>query len=219
MSTFTLAISCLTTFNLPWFMDLTFQVPMQYCSLQHQTLLPSPVTSTAGCCFCFDSISSFFLELFLNIIYSYLVLHFILNIMFGCAGSSSLYRLFSSCSEPGLLSLRVCPSHCGVFSCCGVWAPGWAGSGVVAPGLYCTGSGVVEHGLYGSGMWDLPGARIEPMTPALAGGFVTAGPPGKSMERLSLSLHSYWGEGKWHEYPSNVDKYNEGKGLPWWLRW
>ena len=29
-------------------MDLTFQVPMQYCSVQHQTLLPSPVTSTAG---------------------------------------------------------------------------------------------------------------------------------------------------------------------------
>ena len=32
MSTFTLAISCLTTSNLPLFMDLTFQVPMQYCS-------------------------------------------------------------------------------------------------------------------------------------------------------------------------------------------
>ena len=47
--TFTLAISCLTTFNLPWFMDLTFQVPMQYCYLQHWTLLPSPVTSTTGC--------------------------------------------------------------------------------------------------------------------------------------------------------------------------
>ena len=30
---FTLAISCLTTSNLPWFMDLTFQVPMKYCSL------------------------------------------------------------------------------------------------------------------------------------------------------------------------------------------
>ena len=66
MSTFTLAISCLTTSNLPWFMDLTFQVPMQYCSLQHQTLLPSPVTSTTGCCFCFGSISSSFLELFLQ---------------------------------------------------------------------------------------------------------------------------------------------------------
>jgi len=66
MSTLTLAISCLTTSNLPWFMDLTFQVPMQYCSLQHQTLLPSPITSTTGYCFCFGSIPSFFLELFLH---------------------------------------------------------------------------------------------------------------------------------------------------------
>ena len=66
MSTFTLAISCLTTSNLPWFMDLTFQVPMKHCSLQHWTLLLSPVTSTTGCCFCFDSIPSFFLELFLH---------------------------------------------------------------------------------------------------------------------------------------------------------
>ena len=56
----------LTTYNLPWFMDLTFQVPMQYWSLQHQALLPSPVTSTNGHCFCFESISSFFLELFLH---------------------------------------------------------------------------------------------------------------------------------------------------------
>ena len=39
MLMFTLAISCLTTSNLPQFMDLTFQVPMQYCSLQHWTLL------------------------------------------------------------------------------------------------------------------------------------------------------------------------------------
>ena len=66
MMTFTLAIFCLTTSNLPWFMDLTFQVPMQYCSLQHWTLLPSPITSTSGCCFCFGSIPSFFLELFLH---------------------------------------------------------------------------------------------------------------------------------------------------------
>ena len=47
-------------------MDLTFHIPMQYCSLQHQTLLPSPVTSTTGCCFCFGSVSSFFMELFLH---------------------------------------------------------------------------------------------------------------------------------------------------------
>ena len=65
MSMFTLAISCLTTSNLPWFMVLTFQVPMQYCSLQHWTLLSPPVTSTTGCHFCFGSASSFLLELFL----------------------------------------------------------------------------------------------------------------------------------------------------------
>ena len=63
---FTLAIACLTTSNLLWFMDLTFQVPMHYWSLQRRTLLPSPVTFTAGCCLCFGSVSSFFLELFLH---------------------------------------------------------------------------------------------------------------------------------------------------------
>ena len=66
MSTFSLAIFHLTTSNLPWFMDLTFQVHMQYCSLQHQTLLLSPVTSTAGYWFCIGSIPLFFLELFIH---------------------------------------------------------------------------------------------------------------------------------------------------------
>ena len=51
MCMFTLAISCLTTSNLPLFMDLKFQVPVQYCSLYHRTWLPSSVTSTTGCCF------------------------------------------------------------------------------------------------------------------------------------------------------------------------
>ena len=66
MSMFTLAISSLTTSNLPWFMNLTFQVPMQYWYLWHWTLLPLPVTSTTGCCFLFGSISSLLLELFLH---------------------------------------------------------------------------------------------------------------------------------------------------------
>ena len=64
MSTFYLAISCLTTSNLPWFMDLVFQVPMQYSSLQHQTSLPSPATSTTGIAFalalCLHSFWSYF---------------------------------------------------------------------------------------------------------------------------------------------------------------
>ena len=66
MSVFTIAISCLNTFNLPWFMNLIFQVPMQYWPLPHQTLFLSPDSSTAECCFCFGSVSSFFVELFLH---------------------------------------------------------------------------------------------------------------------------------------------------------
>ena len=65
MSMFTLAIPCLTTSNLPWFMDLRFQVPVKYCSLQHWTLRSPPDTSTTGCCLLFGSASSCFLELFL----------------------------------------------------------------------------------------------------------------------------------------------------------
>ena len=37
---------------------LTFQVPMQYCTLQHWTLLLSPVPSTTECCFWFGFILS-----------------------------------------------------------------------------------------------------------------------------------------------------------------
>ena len=59
MSVFSLAISCLTTSNLPSYMNLTFQVPRQYCSLQHQTLLLPPVTSIAECCSCLGWATSY----------------------------------------------------------------------------------------------------------------------------------------------------------------
>ena len=50
--------------NLPGFMDQwMFQVPMQYCSLQHQTLLSPPDTSTNELCFRFGPAFSLFLEL------------------------------------------------------------------------------------------------------------------------------------------------------------
>ena len=57
---FTLAISCLTTSNLPLFMDLTFQVPMQYCSLQHWTYVPSPGTFLSLGVVSFHSFWSYF---------------------------------------------------------------------------------------------------------------------------------------------------------------
>ena len=65
---FTLAISCLPTSNLPRFMDLTFQVAMEYWFLQHWTLLPSLVTSLTGfVCFFFF----FALALSLHCFWSY----------------------------------------------------------------------------------------------------------------------------------------------------
>ena len=38
---------------------------------------------------------------------------------------------------------------------------------------------VAEHRLSSCGAWDLPRARIEPWSPALAGRLLTTGPPGK----------------------------------------
>ena len=108
MSTFTLAISCLTTSNLPWFMDLTFQVPMHRCSLQHQTLLLSPVTSTTGCSFCFCSLPSFFLELFLH----WSPVAYWAPTDLGSSSSSVLFFAFSYCSwgSQGKNTEVVC--HC-----------------------------------------------------------------------------------------------------------
>jgi len=63
MSVFTLAFSWLAPSNLPYLMGLTFQVPMQYCSLQHWTVLSPPDTYTAEPHFHFGPASSFFLKL------------------------------------------------------------------------------------------------------------------------------------------------------------
>ena len=96
MLTFTLAISCLKTSNLPWFMELTFQVPMQYCSLQHWTLLLSPATPTTG----------YFLLLWLH--------PFIL--------SGVISPLISSCIlgtyQPGEFLFQCPISYCFAFSYC-----------------------------------------------------------------------------------------------------
>ena len=69
MLMFTLGISCLTTSNIPWFMDLLSQIPMQYYSSQHWTLLSAPDTSTTGHHFCFDPTASFSLELLVVVLH------------------------------------------------------------------------------------------------------------------------------------------------------
>ena len=75
----TLAISCLTMSNLPWFMYLTVQIPMQYCSLQHWTLVSPPDTSTTEHHSCFGPAVSFLLELLEIALHSSPVAHWTLS--------------------------------------------------------------------------------------------------------------------------------------------
>ena len=68
-------------------------------------------------------------------------------LFFGCAGSSLLHGLFSSCGEWELLSSCITQvSHCGGRSYCGEQALGHVGSAVAVPRLQSTSSVVVAHG-------------------------------------------------------------------------
>ena len=71
-------------------------------------------------------------------------------------------------------------SHCSGFSSCGAQVPGAQAAAVEAPGLQRVGSGVMVRGLQLLHvMWNLPRPGIKPVSPALAGGFLTTRPPGK----------------------------------------
>ena len=75
-------------------MDLTFQFPMQYCSLQYQTLFSPLNTSTTGCCLCFDLASSLFLELLVIALCSFPVAYWTPSDL---AGGGSFSGLISFC--------------------------------------------------------------------------------------------------------------------------
>ena len=88
-----------------------------------------------------------------------------------------------------VLGLRFCAR---AFSSCGKWGPLFI---TVRGSLTITASLVVEHRLQtrcGSRaqllrvMWDLPRPGLEPVSPALAGGFSTTVPPGKPNNFLKL---------------------------------
>ena len=105
MLRFTLAISCLASSNLPWFMDLTFQVPMQYCSLQHQTLLSPPDTSDTEHRFCFGTVASLILELFVIALCSSSVAIWTPSDLGG--SSSSVISFLSSHTAHEILTARI----------------------------------------------------------------------------------------------------------------
>ena len=102
---------------------------------------------------------------------------------YGCTGSLLLRGLSLVAASRGYSSLRCAGSRHAGFSICGTWAQQlWLAA--------------LEHRLSSCGtqaqlllsMWDLPGAGIKPVSPALAGRFLTTEPPGKSCTPSSSSI-------------------------------
>ena len=97
------------------------------------------------------------------------------SFIFSCAGSSLLLGAFSGCGEWGLffiaaprllivwlLLLHSTGSGLLGFSSCSTWAQSWCRAWLL------------------QGLCDLPGPGIKPVSPALAGRFLSTMPPGKS---------------------------------------
>ena len=133
----------------------------------------------------------YLLFFFLSKAFIYLLFFkFIYLFIFGCIGSSLPCMGFLQLRRAGAaLPCGAQASHCGSFSCCGAQALGAWASVVVARRLSGCGSWALECRLssYGSrdqllhSMWDLPGPELEPVSPALAGGFLNTVPPRKSL--------------------------------------
>ena len=104
-------------------------------------------------------------------------------------------QAFSSCCERGLLFVAMCRLLIAVASLV-------AEHGLQARGLQQLWLAALERRLSSCGtgaqlpcgLWDLPGPGIEPVSPALAGGFLTTAPPGKSqiyfLRRTVPAFHS-----------------------------
>ena len=91
-------------------------------------------------------------------------------LLFAVLGLHCCALAFSSCGEQGLIAFHQL--LIAVVSC-GVWT--------------------LEHGLSSCvqalllrGMWNLPGPRIKPMSPTLAGRFLTTGLPGLFQNPFSM---------------------------------
>ena len=105
------------------------------------------------------------------------------SLSFGKAGSSLLCGLFSSCGDRGYSLYVVCRllaettslvSELGLRGMCGLQWSQHVGSVVAAPRLQSPGSAVVAAQAQSlCRMWDLLDPGIEPVSPALAGGFFT----------------------------------------------
>ena len=126
-------------------------------------------------------------------IYIYIYIYNLLSYLFWavlclyCCMQTAVF-IFSSMESIGYPSCCVQVSHCGGFSCCKAWAPGFVGFNTVVCGLSTSASWALEHRFNSFGtwaqflhsLWDLPGPGFELMSLALTGGFFTTEPPGNS---------------------------------------
>ena len=125
---------------------------------------------------------------------------FILHLfIFGSAGSLLPCRLFS-CGEQGLLSsCDAWACHCSGFPVAEHGLKGLHASAVAVGELSSCSSWALEHRLNGCGAraqlllggWNLLGSGIKYVSPALAGGFLTTGPPGKPTQHSLNVLNQY----------------------------
>ena len=148
----------------------------------YETPLP-PVGANFGskCCVLYAKVFFIFAKLIFFNKFIYLCYFWLCWVFVAMHGLS----LFARAGATLHCSARA--SHCGGFSCCGARALGARASVVVAHRLTSCGMQALERRLSSCGaraqllrdMWDLPGPGLEPVFPALAGGFLTTAPPGK----------------------------------------
>ena len=107
---FILTDSGLTTPSFPWFMDLIFQVPIQYYSLQHQVLLSLPDPFTTECCIRFGPTISFILGLLVILCSSPVAYWTPSNLGDSSSGIILVCPLYSSWSSYGKYTGVACHS-------------------------------------------------------------------------------------------------------------
>ena len=137
------------------------------------------------------SMSLFFISLICKILFKNICLFVCLFIYFWLHWVLvAACRLSLVVANVATLHCGAWASHCSGFSCCRAWALGMRTSVVVARGLSSCGSRALECRLSSCGAWaqllrgmcDLPRPGRESVSPALAGGFLTTVPPGKSLD-------------------------------------
>ena len=133
-------------------------------------------------CFCCTAKwLSYIYILFFKLIYLFLAvlgLHCCMWAFSSCGGWGILFVAMHGLLIRWLLLLRSTGSRLVGFSSCGSWA------------LERRLSSCGTRAYLFRSMWDLPRPGLEPMSPALAGRFLTTVPPGKSLHYFFLIFFS-----------------------------